>query len=1210
MSDQSGDGRTDGQGGVAGIRAWVASAVGQADALLRGSSGGGEGHDQVVDHLTRIQALLPEDDPARAKVVPRLGLLLAHRCYTGRARPPERETALRHLRWTHRYGDTGDPLAIRARLLLIPMLRSKPADGSGLDGMLREAALAGGDGTLKSMVLRQMEEISDVIDSLRTVTLPPHLRKQLDRIQRFVTRLTPGEGEAVEDTLTDLVEQLPGGGDPGLRALVRLVRGGSGPDAARELVGQGVTDPDAVRLGGLLARLRGAALREDASPDATPAVLESLDELLRILPESTPARAEWATLRARLLLAFEAEAPGSAGWAAAGAAAAVDLASDDSPVPDWPGRAAQERGLAAYGDMMRAARQGDPELLERAAARLRETIHTLPEESREARTARADLARLLTQATLLSGSLQDADAAVAQTRALVERLDREGRDARPDDAFMNMQATVTGALEELELARRQGDPSALSRVFGDVQELYESLPADHAWRHLVAGTLGTAHATQAQGRQGQDRAVHIRQAKRYLREAAAEHAPQALAAYLPFTRAVLLAQLTGLEPDREAIDEAITAIRQALDGPQIVHRQEATLRHALGQVLLRAATMDQDHALLNEGMAELERARDLTAQRRGTGALTTLSASYVLRSLVGRERGASGADRVAGRDADVTAALAASREALAELAADVLLQLGAEHGLATARSGAAHALGAAGWAAHHGRAAESVEALELSRALVLRAAAASRDVPGLLAERGHPELAEEWRGAVPGDPLRPGAAEAFLRRADGQSGPMLPSALRRRALEALDVREMLAVPGSRELTAGLAAGGVDALVYLLPGANEGATGHALLLCPGQDAPRILPLPRLTLTSPVLRRYLDAAARRHEAEEEWQAALGELCAWAWPAAMGPVLEASTQGPGSVPRIVLVPCGPLGVVAWHAARVGDGRGWRYACQEALISYAPSGGELLRAVARRRLPVDGGQVLVSDPSLTLVWSEIEAETLRAAYYPDALRYGEFPFASDADDPPDAAGTVADLLAVLPGGENGAEQGGGDSGGGRSPAVIHVACHAVAGPRPTLSALQLAGDEAPLTVARILDGAAGLPPDAAGPLVVLSACETDLSTRDHDEALTLVTALVARGAVDVVGSRWAVRDGATAVMMAVFHHFVAVDSRAPADALREAQLWMLNPERRPPPALHGPLLVEADRRDLQEVHNWAAFTHQGSPAPAAALRPRSVQG
>ncbi|WP_407703434.1 CHAT domain-containing protein [Streptomyces triticirhizae] len=190
--------------------------------------------------------------------------------------------------------------------------------------------------------------------------------------------------------------------------------------------------------------------------------------------------------------------------------------------------------------------------------------------------------------------------------------------------------------------------------------------------------------------------------------------------------------------------------------------------------------------------------------------------------------------------------------------------------------------------------------------------------------------------------------------------------------------------------------------------------------------------------------------------------------------------------------------------------------------------------------------------------------------------------------------------LLAALPGGANPAQ-------------LIHLACHALAAPRPTASALRLAQppgappDAGRLTVSEILDAVAGGPADApgeadAGPLVVLSACETDLSTRRHDEALTLATALVACGAADVVGSRWAVVDGATAVLMAVFHHHLTASGRAPPDALRAAQLWMLDPHREPPPTLPGPLRREAGRPDPHHPHLWAAFTHQGNPRPAPA--------
>ncbi|MFF4569653.1 CHAT domain-containing protein [Streptomyces sp. NPDC001410] len=404
--------------------------------------------------------------------------------------------------------------------------------------------------------------------------------------------------------------------------------------------------------------------------------------------------------------------------------------------------------------------------------------------------------------------------------------------------------------------------------------------------------------------------------------------------------------------------------------------------------------------------------------------------------------------------------------------------------------------------------------------------------------------------------IRSGRAERPRRRLR-PPGAELPSSLRRKALAALGAgngtgaRELLGTPDAATLTAALAASGADALVYMVPG--EGfrphIPGHAPILRPGGAEPAVLDLPLLLSPgSHQLERYLGSAAERSRrvadpdasrasreaAETEWQAALSELCDWAWPAAVGPVLD-SPEPLGRPPRIVLIPCGPLGVVPWHAARMHIPLGGhRYACQDAVFSYAPSGAQLLRAVARDRLPATGRRVLVTDPRLSLVRAEVETEALRSACYPDARRYGEF---VAAEGVPDAPGSCEDLLAVLPGG------------GGEPAAVVHVSCHGVAGPSPTRSALSLADGE--LTVARILDHAAAAPgPD--GPLVVLSACETDLSTGDHDEALPLSTALVAQGAADVVGSRWAVNDSATALMMAAFHHFLTSQDLAPADALR----------------------------------------------------------
>lgn len=92
-----------------------------------------------------------------------------------------------------------------------------------------------------------------------------------------------------------------------------------------------------------------------------------------------------------------------------------------------------------------------------------------------------------------------------------------------------------------------------------------------------------------------------------------------------------------------------------------------------------------------------------------------------------------------------------------------------------------------------------------------------------------------------------------------------------------------------------------------------------------------------------------------------------------------------------------------------------------------------------------------------------------------------------------------------------------------------------------------------------------------------------------------------MARGARDVVGSRWATADSAAALMMAVFHHYLTVEGLSPVDALRAAQAWMLNPRRENPGSLDGRLLDELRKGPtLDHPAAWAAFIHQGHPGPA----------
>ncbi|MGW6054276.1 CHAT domain-containing protein [Streptomyces sp. NPDC055189] len=616
--------------------------------------------------------------------------------------------------------------------------------------------------------------------------------------------------------------------------------------------------------------------------------------------------------------------------------------------------------------------------------------------------------------------------------------------------------------------------------------------------------------------------------------------------------------------------------------------------------------LTRDPAVLDVLIGELERVRDAVregkAPRIAAEALWRLAEAY-------RERG------VLRDDVQDISALSAAEEALTALAADVLLQAGAEHGLLAARSGANRGVQAALWAASQGRLHEAVAALEQGRALVLHAASTSSDVPGLLDAGGHHELAGAWRSAVA---TGPGAQQG----GSGQEGvpSELPSTLRRRALEALGYRDrdrdgLLGTPTLADLTDGIEASGAHALVYLVPGEDADA-GAAIVVAPERGvAFKVLPLLSGTEMGP-LERYLDATALRDAADFDdeaapraWEESLAGLCDWAHDV-LAPVVaaldEGLTRGGAGAEeplRIVLVPCGRLGMVPWHAARRPTAGGHAFLCESTVFSYASSGGQFLRTVRRAPRDPAAAAVLLADPTLDLAYAGAEVMALRTAFYPRARLCGEV---SDVPQDELVAGTPEEVLALLADGAS----------------LLHVASHGSTGVRPTVSALHLAEpmgqppaaedgtDPGALTVTRLLDRPAERQETADGPLVVLSACHTDLSTRDHDEALTLTTAFVSGGARDVVGSRWAADDGASALLMAVFHHYLNTEGLSPVDALRAAQLWMLDPGRRNPPSLGGVLLRQAERPDLDHIRLWAAFIHQGHPGRTGTTKTDAGRG
>ncbi|WP_405461087.1 CHAT domain-containing protein [Streptomyces sp. NBC_00101] len=787
-------------------------------------------------------------------------------------------------------------------------------------------------------------------------------------------------------------------------------------------------------------------------------------------------------------------------------------------------------------------------------------------------------ALLLGLSPAVGGTHQDQSTGRAHLDKVVRHLEGLGESLPPE---MGDPAVLAAAIRIGSGAREAGetgDGSALGGLLKEAEALAAAVPEDDPLRFAVDGALGGvlgALGVVTHDRETLLRALpHIERGTVRLQESAA-----------PFAGAVPVPSVGSIEMLRAALSGDKDVPVPDLPPPA----PDASMEERYSYALSLGMRFDHtgDPVVLDACIEEFERLRagirDGMGPRFAADALWHLTEMYHLRRL----RTSDVPDRAA-----ETRTVEAAEEALASLAADVLLQTGAEHGLLAARTGARRGVRAARMAASYGMLHEAVAALEVGRALVLQAASTSSAVPDLLEAAGRHDLAEAWRTAG-----RSSGAD------DGAEVPgLLSSTLRREALDVLGHRRgvLLNTPTVSELADGLAEAGADVLLYLVAGDREGP-GLVILVGPeaGVGAGALHDL--LDVEEGPLSRYVEAAAARDRsrtgaAAQAWEAALEELCDWA-AQELGPVLNGVEERlartgagrKGRPLRVVLVPCGRLGIVPWHAARLPAEAAHDRLCQAAVVSYAASAGQFLRAARRARRHPAAVPVLLADPSMTLSYADTEVTALRDAFYLDARLCGAL---YDEKVPP---GTPDAVLGFL----------------GDGISLLHIVSHGEAGTRPTVSALHLVAEDrctpAPLTVARLLDHEKRQD-HTDGPLVVLSACQTDLSARDHDEALTLTTAFLAAGARDVVGSRWLAQDSASALLMAVFHHYLTVDGLSPVDALRAAQLWMLDPLRENPGSLQGDLLREMEQPGLERTAFWAAFTHQGHPGPDTANRGEGI--
>jgi hypothetical protein len=635
--------------------------------------------------------------------------------------------------------------------------------------------------------------------------------------------------------------------------------------------------------------------------------------------------------------------------------------------------------------------------------------------------------------------------------------------------------------------------------------------------------------------------------------------------------------------DVKLVDQSIRMTADASQMVGLAVRERPHLLELHGQGLLTRYSMTHEPSDLSNAIDRLEEARRAVEQEigspRAASILQRLASAYRIRGSAAR--------------GDVDRAVTMGLAGLREHAGDVFLQDSDENAVHVARRGISDATEMSRWFIERGRAEAAVNALELGRGMVLHAATSGAGVGQVLREAGHPGLADEWDG--PPEPSRPDPGRA----AD----------LRYRAMMAIEQSpaeaRLLSPPSVRDIAAALTATGTDALAYLLPRDDSGR-GLAILV-DAAGAVRPVPLAGLYTggASPVgaflrARRAVEAAeseAAAGEAREAWLSALDTLCGWAWRAATGPILDAvAARGARTQRRIVLVAGGELGLVPWHAARQPDSG--RYACQQAVLTYATSARQFVESARRRPRPWAHDPVLISDAEESLYLPAAGIAYLQTAYYPAAAVFG---YARDklADSVAGAlAATPADVLGALP------------RAGHPGASLMHFGCHGRVQVPVLGSSLRLGEDdegaEIRVEVRDILGQArsartADLAPAAAGGLVVLAACLTDVTERDFDEALTLAAAFLSAGATGVVAARWKVAEAVTALFMTVFHQLLNDSRLSPARALRGAQLWMLDPDREVPGGWPRVLREEAAMAgrpggpDLVSPDAWAGFTYQG---------------
>jgi hypothetical protein len=883
-----------------------------------------------------------------------------------------------------------------------------------------------------------------------------------------------------------------------------------------------------------VARCAAAVLHARiADPTDRDAALRAAVAELELLPATEPAGGTLAADLVRMLIRLDPRTEVHLLRALDGLVTIADRHPPDDR--DWPRIRATARLIA----LMRAAAEsqiGDPDAAIEEADRI---AAAFPGDD-----GIGTLHRMTTMALGLLAGVQRNDESIM--RDLPGQLEGLRGLATGNPELTRMLDTVTG-LSEAMAAHRRGDAAAAAEAFGRARQLAgpEGLHGGAALASLVETGLagGTPELTPAQLRMLEDAAQH----------ADATPADRAL-----HRTALGVAGLRGgEETDPARVEAAIGHLRDVVagtgtDDPQYpLHLASLALglRH-------RAEITGFAEGAARAGLAEA--AELLETARAAAGGPAHPNWTFINELLADVRR--------VGGD-DPAAARRLALDGLRSYAWRVLLQRDPAAARIAARDAAADAVDLAAQCLTDHDPDDALRALDAGRGLLLFAATELRDSVTRLRDAGHDELAARWAAADHESP---------------------PAELRRAVVDALtaDV-ELLDTPALSEIQHALRRLDADALVYLVPGARQWGGGWAVI-APASGAPSYMALMNMVVDdSTEVERYLTAVEAREigagagrAPAQDLRESLDALCGWAWKAAIGPLIKPYLDGTGEtgrVPRLVLVPMGNLARIPWQAAHDRD-RG--YAIHHVAISQVASARMLCAVAAAAPVPLTSCGLIVADPdtcgpAVELPAARLESLAIHRSFYRGARYVGRLP---DGSVSRSGAGTAEDVRSWLR--ADPAEAG----------TMLHLAVHGVmrAGPGDASSHLVLAGGEQ-LTAEEL----AGVRRPIG--LVVLAGCHTGRSVHGYDEAYHLGTMFLAAGARSVLSTQWGVPDDSTALLMYMFHHYLMAERLPARDALRAAQLWMIDGDREPPATMPGRLLQLLEDTDPADVVSWAAFVHSG---------------